>query len=389
VTSSTSGDLAVITQSVAPVLAPETGEEQTPAAPTGFDLAAELFSDDVVPEFDVELSDAAMDDLRSSPYEWVEGALVYQGARFEPVGVRLKGENSFLPIDEKPSIKVKLDLFVDGLDLLGLEELTFDNMSGDRSMMHERVSYRLFRESGLAASRANHAAVRINGEDRGLYTLVENVDEELLELWYPDPTGSLWELHDVDFVDADVASFEAEHGSDDRAPLQAIADAIETFPPLAYAAAEPWVDWDQFVRFVGAAVVVGQFDSYPWRTPGDDVHLYFDPADGRMDLLPHGMDETFSHGHSAFDAGGLLFAACMANPGCADDYVDAVWDAQDVAEAMDLLGYAETVRDQIRPLAEADPARPYTMAEVEDEQDTMLAFIDDRADDLANDLGGR
>lgn len=378
----------VVTSEVAPVLGPFVREDGIPAAPEGFDLAAELFADDHVPEFEIDLSDDAIDALRDDPYTWVEGALEYAGARFEPVGVRLKGQRSFLPIDEKPSFKVKLNQYVEGLDLLGLEELTFDNMSTDTSMMAERVSYWLFRQHGLPASRANHALVRISGEDRGLYTLVETVDEEFLELRYADPTGTMWELADVDFVGADIEDFELESGDEDREALEEIADGL--LSPDAYDALEPWVDWDEFVAFTAAAAVVGQFDSYPWRTPGDDAHVYFDPADGLMEFLPHGMDETFSWwAHGVFDGPGLLFAACLAAPDCAEDYVDALWAVQDTAEDVDLLAYAEDVREQIEDLVADDRSRPYSDREVEDGQDEMLEFIDDRADQLSALIGAR
>jgi hypothetical protein len=388
VTSGASSNRPVVATTVVPVLVPLVSVEVAPASPVGFDLAAPLFGDELVPEFDLELSDGAIDDLRDRPYEWVEGALVYEGVRFEPVGVRLKGQNSFLPIDEKPSIKVKLNAYVEGMDLLELEELTFNNMSTDTSMMHERVAYRLFREHGLVASRANHAVVRINGEDRGLYTLVETVEEELLALWYADPAGAMWELHDAEFDDLSVPEFEHESGPDDRDALQEIADALEAGGEAGYEAADAWVDWEQFVDFTAAAAVVGQYDCYPWRTPGDDAHLYFDPADGKMDLLPHGMDETFRNGgRDVFDAPGLLFQACLASADCAADYEASVWDAQATSESFDLLAYAEEVQAQIQALAAADPARPYTFAEVEDGQAHMLDFIDQRADELSDQLG--
>jgi hypothetical protein len=382
--------LAMLTATTVPGVSPNVAEESVPPAPTGFDLAEPLFSDDAIPAFALELSDDALDSLRSDPYLWVDGAMIYEGVRFDPVGIRLKGQNSFLPVDEKPSLKVKLNHAVEGWDLYQLEELTFDNMSTDLSMMHERVAYRLFREHGLPAARANHATLAINGEDRGLYTLVENVDEELLALWYPgDATGSMFEMADVDFVDADVDGFELESGVDDRTGLQALADALEPGGQAAYTAAADWVDWDQFVEYTAAAAVIGQFDSYPWRTPGDDAHLYFDPADGKLDALPHGMDETFSReDRDLFDAPGLLFQACLADPGCAADYEASLLDVQATADTFDLLAFAEEVQAEIATLVAADPARPYTEAEVDDGQAEMLDFIANRADQLDDQLGG-
>ncbi len=367
------------------VVPPGITEETAPSMPGGYDLAAELFTDGSIPAFDLELSEQAMDGLRRVPDEWVEGAVVYRGVRLEPVGIRLKGNNSFLPIDEKPSLKLKFDRVLPGLTLLGLREVALDNMSTDPSMMAERVSYRLFREHGLPASRANHATVRINGEDRGLYTLVENVDDEFLALRYPDPGGAMWELADVEFERRDVDDFENESGPDDRAALEGIAEALDGPDPVAEAGR--FVDWPQFVDFVAACAVVGQFDSYPWRSPGDDVHLYFDPLDGLMDTVPHGMDETFARPtRDVFDADGLLIRACLADPACSDDYEASLLEVQDTSERIDLLGYAATVRGEIAALAEADPRRPYTRSEIEDAQDELLDFVADRRDELSNQI---
>jgi hypothetical protein len=304
----------------------------------------------------------------------------------EPVGVHLKGNDSFLPIDEKPSLKVKFNWRLPNLDLLGMQEIALDNMSSDASMMHERLAYRLFREAGLPAARANHATVSINGDDRGLYTLVENEDDEFLGLRYADPSGSMWEFADVEFQDIFIDWFEIETGSDDRTALRAISGAMLALD--RYQAASPYVDWRQFVDFTAACAVVGQYDSYPWRSPGDDVHLYFDPADGKMEIIPHGLDETFVRDtRDVFDAPGLLMQACLADPGCADDYRASLWDLQGVAESFDLHAFAQRVQHEIQPFVEADPRRPYSRTEVHTAQDDTLSFIDHRHDELVNQIG--
>jgi hypothetical protein len=361
---------------------PYVTEEHVPESPSGFALAAALF-DEPLPEFDLTLSDEALEALRVDPYTWVEGTFTYGGATYDPVGIRLKGNNSFEPIDAKPSLKVKLD-HVENWDLMGLENLTFDNMSSDKSMIRERLAYRVFRELGLPAARANHAVVRINGEDRGLYTLVETVNHDFLELWYPDATGSLWEAAGVEYVDEEIVDFEIESGVDDRAPLQAVADALELGDPLAYDEAGYWVDWPQFVDFVATTLVVGQFDSYPWSTPGNDMHVYVDPADGLLDTVPHGMDETFEDDrYDPYSGVGLLFLTCMANPACVDDYDASIWDAQAVAEQIDLLGYAEEVQAEIDAMAYLDPRRPYTYEQVLTNQARVLDFIASRREILS------
>ena len=354
---------------------------------TAWDESEPLF-DESIRRYDIELSPLSEQKLRDHPYEWVPGALIVDGMRFEPVGVRIKGQNSFQPYDEKPSLKVKLDHFVPGMRLRGLEELTFQNMDNDATLMHERVAYRFFREAGFAAARAAHSEIWINNAYRGLYTHVESVDENLLAQYFADPSGSLFELWDVELTDYYVPFFQLEEGPDDRTALQGLADALELGGSRAIDAADPYTDVQQFARYVAACAVVGQFDSYPWRTPADDTHLYVDPLDGRIRWMPHGIDETFySPDYPITDPPGFMAAACMNDPGCAQSYADQIWELQALAEERGLLAYAVRVRGQTEAYIPLDPFKSYTDADVYGNRDAMLWFIADRRAQLGVLLG--
>lgn len=372
---------------------PAVTTETAPEAPSGAELSAILFDDQVIPEFDILLSEAALRSLRQDPYVYVEGGLVYEGAVFSPVGVRLKGQNSFLPVDEKPSLKIKLDAYVPGMNLLGLEELTLNNMRSDTSMMHERVAYRMFREAGVPASRAGHALVSINGESRGLYAHVETVDENLLAQWYPD-LGSMWELWDTDFREAWIPDFQHEEGVDDRTALYATADALEIADDHnQWLATAQHVDGDQFLDFTAVSAIVGQFDSYPWRSPGDDCHVYQDVASGLLQFLPHGTDETFSDPRFDFtddDGTGLVLDSCLDDEElCEPAYLERLWEIQVLSEEVDLIGYAQRVRAQIEPYVRDDTYRPYSLDAVHQEQDDMLSFLRNRPHRLEELVGPR
>ena len=179
-------------------------------------------------------------------------------------------------------------------------------------------------------------------------------------------------------------------GPEDPAALQAIADALAVPGPDGVAATAAWIDWDQFVDFVAATVVVGQYDGYPWHSPGDDAFVWFDPASGRMTTLPHSLDETFVRDdHDPFSGHGLLLRTCLESPTCADDYVTSIWDAQATAARFDLAQYARDVQAQIASLAVADPARPYTVDEIVDAQADLIDFVVDRSEHLTALIGGQ
>lgn len=350
-----------------------------------------LFADDVLPDFDVELSEEAMDQLRAAPYEYVSGALVYDGRRYEPVGVRTKGENSWESIDEKPSLKVKLDKYDEGPgSLLGLTEITLQNMDNDPTLMHERLAYRIYREAGLAASRATHATVSINGESRGLYTHLETVDPRMLARHFDDPDGSLFEQWDVDYTDAYVGSFLHEAGPEDRTHIQGVADAMERSTVAARVSdAADHLSWDSFRLYWAVGAVVGQFDAYPYSSPGDDCHVYVDPDTDVLHYIPHGADETFSSSSTLVEtaAGGLLSSTCRADAACRAAWVAEVATVLDLADDMDLVAMFDEVQAQVEPLILADTHKPWTNAQVTAGQAAMREFIVTRRTVLTRQLG--
>ena len=354
-----------------------------------------LFDDETIPRFGLEISQSNMNQLRQEgkydEHEWVEAAFVFEGVRYDPVGVRIKGENSYLPIDDKPSLKVDFNKYVDGMEFMGLRELTLNNMYNDYSMMHERVAYRLMREAGIPSSRSGHVLLTLNGEDYGLYAGVENVDKTMARRWFDEVgEGIMFEVWDVDFYDGYIDSFQLEFGEDDRTSLQGVADGLETAGYAGFVAASDYMDMEQFVRFYAAETVVGQYDSYPFANPGDDAHVYLDSISGLLVWLPHGIDESFYYpDRDPRTVNGIVAKRCLQLEACTQDYYDTVWEIQALAESIDLLGYAIEVRAQIDELVRNDPHRPYDMSSVTYYQDLMIEFIETRAEKLPQWVGPR
>ena len=356
---------------------------------------SDLIFDDVdLAAFSIELPDESWDILekerKGEEHEWVEGAFIYEGVRYDPVGVRLKGENSFLNLNQKPSLKIKFDKYVDGMEFAGMEELTLNNMSNDYSMMHERVSYRLMREAGIPASRCSHSTLSLNGEDYGLYAVLETVDKTMMKRWMDDADGIMFEVWDVDFYDYYVPYFQLEYGEEDRSHLQGVADALEAEGAAAITDAGQYMDMDQFVRFYAVESVIGQYDSYPFSSPGDDAHVFVDPSIDKLIWLPHGMDETFYYpDNNPKSVNGIVAKRCLAVGACEKAYNAAVWEVQGISEEIDLHGYAQEVQEQIADLVKADDHKQYSNSEVSYYQDAMIDFIGGRANKLPKWVGER
>lgn len=353
-----------------------------------------LFADDEILTYEILLSDESFEALLEDPYTYVEGALLFEGDSYV-VGVRTKGQNSWRPINEKPSLKVKMDWVVKDQEFYELEELTFNAMNDDPTMMHERVAYRMYREADIPAARATHAWMVVNGIDYGLYTHLETVDKTMMRRWFDNADGILWEQWDVDFYDeyipcpnpGEQACFELEYGTDDRSILQAIADAFES-GSLAdqIEAASQTLDYAQFIRYWAVGSVTAQTDAYPYSDPGDDCHVYFDVESSRLIYVPHGVDETFvdDWSHPGTNADGILSTKCYDDPTCRSTWEAEVFEILDIADAIGLFDYAAEVKQQIEPHVAADNRKHYSTSSVYDEQEDMLQFISQRRSKIEN-----
>lgn len=353
---------------------PATPPELVPAAG---DLSAPLYDTSTVIELALELSDEAAASLRQDPDSYVPADLVYQGRRYGPVGLRLKGSNSFQPFDEKPSFRINVNEFIEGATFLGLRDLTLNNMNDDASMLRERLAYEFARDIGVPASRAAHAMITVNGQLYGLYISVETVRRRMLARWFEDSEGPLFEATDVDFRAELIPAYELESGPDDRTLLWGLAEALAASDPdQAIAAAGAYASMSEFIRYWAMCSVIGQFDGFPFSDPGDDYFVYADPTSGRLWFMPWGMDETWLAPDSdPKRVASVLARQCAASPACFRTWVDEVWRLVAVLEDGDYLARAEAIAAQIAPHVALDSRRKYDDATVAIFQEAVRYFI--------------
>jgi hypothetical protein len=351
-----------------------------------------LLGYDATPAFDLILTDEAIATLEADPRTYVPGDIVVEGETYGPVGVRLKGQNSFQPITEKPSFRINVNEYYPDASIYGLKDFTFNNMSSDTSMMHERLAYKVARDAGVPASRCNHATVSINGELRGLYANVETVKKRMLGSWFDDNDGSLYSVTDVDFVAGDVgeAGFELKEGDDDRSVITALTEALELADPDdAMAAAAEHIDLDNFLSFWAVEALIAQFDAMPYSNPGDDYFIYIEPTSQKIHFMPWGMDETWLSaeypvaGNPVLERPlGILATRCKESPACYQAFADRLWELLAMIEDDDLEAERDRVIDQIAPHVADDAYKPYAADEVDEGQMQLYYFIHGRRETL-------
>jgi len=125
----------------------------------------------------------------------VPAHLEIDGERYENVAVRFKGNSSFfspLKSDEKKlPFNIDSDKFNDGQHYRGdYEKIKLSNIFYDPSYVREVLAYRIARDY-LLSPEANFALLRIEGEDIGIYTNSESVDEKFLKKRLGYDSGTL------------------------------------------------------------------------------------------------------------------------------------------------------------------------------------------------------
>ena len=106
-------------------------------------------------------------------------SVIINGSVFDSVGIKYKGNSSYKPNNVKNPFSIKLDEVKGKQDYNGVRLIKLSNGFKDPSMVREVMSYE-FARNYMPAPRANYVNVYINDKLHGLYTNVEDPDDEFL-----------------------------------------------------------------------------------------------------------------------------------------------------------------------------------------------------------------
>ncbi|HUS66570.1 MAG TPA: CotH kinase family protein [Kofleriaceae bacterium] len=321
-----------------------------------------------------------------SPFTYREANITIDGRRFESVGVRKKGFLGSLS-EVKPSLKVKMDEYVDGQELAGLDKLTFNNSQQDPSYVRQCLAYDVFRAAGIPASRCNFAHVSVNGDDLGLFVHVESLDRQFLERNYDDPSGKMYEGTLSDFRPDFRGTFDlkTEDIPDDGAEIDAVVEALALPDDELMDALEPLVDLDAFYTFWAVEVLTRHWDGYASNT--NNFYLSVDPTSGKLSFIPWGVDGAFGPNPRLGDPGappvsvfatGLLARRLYLHPDAQAAYVarleellDSVWK-----ENLMIVQVAR-MEELIAPIVDGGSAHADAVDEVREAITTQRAAIEE------------
>ncbi len=367
------------------------------------DEAAWLFDPGAVVEIDLQLPQASIDALALEPDEYQPATFTLKAgaATYGPynVGARLKGSvGSFRPLTGKAGLKIKFDEYVDEQTFFGLEKLTLNNMVQDPSMVHETLTYALFRALGVPAPRTGYAFVRINGEPYGVYLNLETLDAISLPRWFAS-TRHLYEGQvGIDVSPGKELDFEVDEGkSKNREDLQALILATNDNVGDWSDGMAPVADLTEMTRMWAVERYVGHWDGYAGMDAAafrpNNYYLHSEDTGagaGRFQMLPWGTDQTWE-ARLEFDepAGGILFNRCMADDDCSALYVDALRQVRASIAGLGLEAQAICTAERLQPwqAMEVEGRREYGPEEIRAGVEGTGAFIRGRPGELADWLG--
>jgi spore coat protein CotH len=266
-------------------------------------------------------------------------------AKFDSIGIRIRGNtsrrrpegvtgeihNTTNPNWHHASFSVKLNKFVKGQKMQGVEKINLKWFKDDGMYAREVYCYDLFERFGVwTAPQSSYCRLNIKiREDEkqvyyGVYQMVEPVDEEYLinrTTKFADTKGNLWKASwGADLVNTDRSRMGLENvtltstytpvydlKTNDKnleAAKDQLVEFMTSFKNKNDAEFQQWLvtrmDVELFLKTYAVNVICGMWDDY-WRN-SNNFYFYFDSA-GKFYFIPYDYDNTLGTSLLVDDSG--------------------------------------------------------------------------------------
>ena len=201
------GVVAVVRLGAGPAVADRSGGHDSEPATPGKQLAPadvtsypgkDLYDPEIIRtiflQFENQDWEEELEDFRSTDVD-VPAQMIVDGETYENVGVRFRGNTSYMmvPRGSKRSLNLTVDYGKKDQRLGGRTTLNLLNAHTDPSFLRNVLFNRISRQY-LPTADANVVRVVINGENWGIYTNEEQVNKDFLQKWFGDAKGARWKI---------------------------------------------------------------------------------------------------------------------------------------------------------------------------------------------------
>ena len=268
------------------------------------------FQDDEVPRVDILISPSSLNAILAPGNEQsnteYEATFIFTDSEeadtVTQVGFRLRGNTSRW--SSKKSFKVSFNTF-ESQRWKGLEKLNLNGEHNDPTVSRAKIGWDLLRDIGVPAPRANHVALYINGDYRGLYANIEHIDDEFVEERFGNKNGNLFKClypADLAYLGEDPDNYKlapsgrraydlrTNEEEDDYSDLANLISIINLTPlnelPCEL---EAVFNVDAYIRTMVIDILIGNWDGYYNK---NNFYLYHNTATDKFEYIPYDLDNT-------------------------------------------------------------------------------------------------
>ena len=277
--------------------------------------------------FDEDAYDAMIDSYAATgDKEWIEATVTIDGATYEQVGLRLKGNSSLrglggdrageastVSADDPAGLPwlIRFDKYVDGQNHEGLFDVVIRSNNTETSL-NEAVTLDLLEFAGLASQDAIAVAFSVNGGGSTLRLAIEHPDDVWMDANFADD-GALYKAESTgdysyrgDDPEAYDEVFDQEAGKDneDLTPLIEFLDFINSANDATFnAELTDHLDIESFATYLAMQELIDNIDDI--NGPGNNSYLYYDSETEAFTVVAWDHNLAFGvRNNDAFSPGG-------------------------------------------------------------------------------------
>ncbi|MGA2500053.1 MAG: CotH kinase family protein [Tepidisphaeraceae bacterium] len=242
-------------------------------------------------------------------FEYVHADLEFNGQTLRDVGIRYKGNGTWMQsrFQLKRSLKIETNKFVKGQKFAGVTKINLHTNVTDNSWMNEVLSYQLYRDAAVPASRTAYARVYITVPGKhdhryfGLYSIVENIDDSFAQERFGTKKGAVLKPVTPDlFADLgdDWAAYnqtydpKTELSDKEKRRIIEFCRLLTSANDADFAAKLPdYLDLDEFARYMAVTVYLSTLDSI--LALGQNFYVYLDHKTRKFQFVPWDLDHSF------------------------------------------------------------------------------------------------
>lgn len=238
-------------------------------------------------------------------------------------GARYKGNTSYTMSGAKKSINLDMNYADPEGRLMSYRAVNLNNAAGDETVMREPIYFEIMRAYAPSPHGAL-ARLNINGAYWGLYSMVDQINNDLVDEWFPSHEGDRWRAPNIgggagtggpggpgggggfssaasafSYLGASVSSYSNNYelkSDNSTNAWQRLIHAIDVLNNTPAAELRDKVEEvfavDRWLWFLAVENVLVDDDSY-WNK-GADYAFYYEPESGRIHPVEHDGNEAFT-----------------------------------------------------------------------------------------------